>query len=445
MANIFKPKYGEGHKIIIKPSISGKVKTILSKYGFVANKTVFEIIRRKIADKSLTKIDLGSGPFIVLKIVNSSKMYKFMGAKTTIESIFDHSGRSSGKSATDKLTKTKELVSLCIFEQDLKYGKKVSEDFVEQCLPRDLKQYYDSVYYTSAQSQLKAFKNKMAGKFKGNYIYERQADKVTKRMYEVAQKLSGLQKDNWNPADIWLIKNTFRMADIEKSETIEELNVRLIKEYKKGNLLGISLKQVTGPMGKLSFVNEKLGSRPEIGLNFEFERMSLSDSFNNAIIETKDKFAVRIGYKASSDNYNVYLEGRMVGSGVNMGAVDAKKFPNYVLERYGYRVRKEPVEPNIAKDYGIAKKEYQEIFNKYGANKLTNSNKITSFKDLISVYDDSPVFVKKRFIKLVTFIYPYLISTFKKGGVKEFKHFMEWNYFTAKKITDKGGFYMLLS
>ena len=445
MANIFKPKYGDGHKIVLKSNIASNVKSILIKNGFTPGKSVFDIVRKPISQKQIKAFVLfgAGGETIDLRVENTTKIYRFKGAKTTIQNLFDHFGKGTGKSATDKKTQTKELVSMCIMEQNLRFGKTIDEDFVEDCLPKDLKQYYTSVYYSSALSQLQAFKNKMGTKFRGDYIYERQAFNVTKKMYEVAQSLSGLQKDNWNPADIWLIKRGFSLKDIESSKNIEELNMKLIQAYKKGQLVGISLKQVTTSRGQISFINEKPGQRPEVNMNFDFTRMSLSETFNNAIIETKDKFGVRIGYKAAADNYNVYLEGRMIGSGVNIGAVNAKEFPGYVKERYGYTVRKEPVEPDVQKDFETARKEYAEIYKRFSPQLL--SNKIQNYKDLIATYEKSPVFMKKRFIKLITFIYPYLISAFKKGGDKEFRNFMMWNYFQAKKITDKGGFYILLS
>ena len=445
MANIFKPKYGDGHKIVLKSNIAGNVKTILTKNGFTPGKTVFDIIRKPVTNKQIkAMVQLtNTGESINLRVENTTKIYRFIGAKTTIQNLFDHFGKGTGKSATDKKTQTKELVSMCVMEQNLRFGKTIDEDFVEDCLPKDLKQYYTSIYYSSAISQLQAFKNKLGTKFRGDFIYERQAFNVTKKMYEVAQKISGLQKDNWNPADIWLIKRGFSLKDIESSKNIDELNMKLIQAYKKGQLVGISLKQVTAGKGQISFINEKPGQRPEVNMNFDFARLSLSESFNNAILETKDKFGVRIGYKAAADNYNVYLEGRMIGSGVNMGAINAKEFPGYVKEKYGYTVRKEPVEPNVKDDYETARKEYEQIYKKYSPSLLSNT--IKDYKDLIAIYDKSPVFMKKRFIKLVTFIYPYLISTFKKGGNKEFNNFMMWNYFQAKKITDKGGFYILLS
>lgn len=440
MANLFKPKYKDGHLINIKPKTQRGLLDKLKTYGLDPLK-VLSLIKRPLPQSTkYTIIPMGSGNQVLnAKLENGAKIFSFRGAKTTIENLFDHYGKNTGKSATDKKTKTKELVSLCLLENKLKTGKLVDEDFVDDCLPNELKTYYNSLYYDSAEKQVKAFLNKVSG-FKGaNYDFELQAANRTKQMYEVAQKLSGLQKDNWNPADMWIIKKNFDMSKLEKAINIDDLNSQLIKEYKNKNLLGISLKQVTGSTSKVSFVNEKPGALPEVNIDFSFDNMALSETFNNAIIETKGKFAVRIGYKAAADNFNVYLEGRMIGSNVNMGAVDARKFPQEVSDRLGYTIRKEG-EPDIKKDFAVAKKEYKEMYGLYKASEL--SNKITSFNDLIDKYEKAPAFVKKRFIKLITFVYPFMVLAKKS---KKFGDFMKWNYFTAKKITSKGGFYMLLS
>jgi len=442
MANIFKPKYKDGHLVSIKPKTQRSVLDKLKKYGLDPTK-VLSLIKRPLSKSQNLKliiIPMGTGKEVLhAELENGSKVFSFRGAKTTIENLFDHYGKNTGKSATDKKTKTKEMVSLCLLENKLKKGTLVDEDFVDDCLPSELKTYYNSVYYDSAEKQVKAFVNKVSG-FKGtNYDFELQAANRTKRMYEVAQKLSGLQKDNWNPADMWIIKKNFDMTKLENAMNIDDLNSQLIKEYKNKNLLGISLKQVTGNASIASFVNEKPGTLPEVNIDFSFGNMALSETFNNAIIETKGKFAVRIGYKAAADNFNVYLEGRMIGSNVNMGAVDAKKFPSEVSKRFRYTIRKEG-EPDIQKDFAVAKKEYKEMYGLYSASDL--SNKIRSFNDLIDKYEKAPAFVKKRFIKLITFVYPFMVLAKKS---KKFDDFMRWNYFTAKKITSKGGFYMLLS
>ena len=56
------------------------------------------------------------------------------------------------------------------------------------------------------------------------------------------------QKDNWNPADIWLVKQggaayTEFIYQIKNANTINQLNKALILAYQKRVIVGISLKK----------------------------------------------------------------------------------------------------------------------------------------------------------------------------------------------------------
>jgi len=57
------------------------------------------------------------------------------------------------------------------------------------------------------------------------------------------KKGSGLSgTDKWNPADIWMVRESFHFK--VGYPTLQDLNKYMYDEYKKGNLYGISLKQV---------------------------------------------------------------------------------------------------------------------------------------------------------------------------------------------------------
>ena len=62
------------------------------------------------------------------------------------------------------------------------------------------------------------------------------------------RKESGIKGDDkWNPADIWMAKRTFKL---EKDwPTLKEYNTYIYEQYKKKNLVGISLKKLA-PKGK---------------------------------------------------------------------------------------------------------------------------------------------------------------------------------------------------
>ena len=65
------------------------------------------------------------------------------------------------------------------------------------------------------------------------------------------------QKDNWNPADIWMIQNERKvMKTIEEtvdgngSQTILELNAVMRKMFKEETVVGVSLKKISGNTAK---------------------------------------------------------------------------------------------------------------------------------------------------------------------------------------------------
>lgn len=438
MAHILNnPSYGEGHQVILKENLSNRIVTDFKKYDYIAGKTIFTMTKKNVSPK--ITYSLSDSKLFINFIDDKKRIIKMYGSDSSFNSTFNHVGSKGGKSDTNKLTEVKELISICVFEQFLKYNKKVDFDFVDKFLPANLRNYNHKEYVDSAHLQLDTWLKNEKGKFRGNYNYERQMGKFTKGMYDNVKKITDLQKDNWNPGDIWLIKNGFKMDKYEKSNNINEINKMLIEDYNKQNLVGISLKQIlpkhSPSYKKINLDNKK---KQETEYDFTFDYCDLSDTFNNAIVYTKSGFAIRIGYKASSTNYNVYLEGRFKFAGVQTGAVDAKKFPDEVLKRYNYNIRKIG-EPDHLKESVIALREYKKMFALHGADKM--ANKIKSVKQLEELYNKSEIFVKKRFCKLSSFMYPFLVSAFEK---KEFKNFMEWNYHTSKKETSIGGFYIYL-
>lgn len=93
-------------------------------------------------------------------------LFQFIGAKSVIQGMFNHAGKgASDKSSTNDKTETKELVSICVFEEKLKKGKDADYDFVESCLPNRLKKFFDEDYLTSAKKQLESIYVKRARSF----------------------------------------------------------------------------------------------------------------------------------------------------------------------------------------------------------------------------------------------------------------------------------------
>ena len=65
----------------------------------------------------------------------------------------------------------------------------------------------------------------------------------------------------------------------------------------------------------------------KLDLDLRFDRVDLSESFNNFIVITKSGFtSVRVGFKASATTLNVSLEGRFIGAGFQTAALTLRKY-----------------------------------------------------------------------------------------------------------------------
>ena len=430
-------KYGEGHKVVLKPKVSNKLAVEFRKNGYKLGSSIFTITKKKVKPK--IELELSDSKTSEYLIDTSNRVVQFYGSDMAFHNTFNHHGKGAGgKSETKVRTETKEIISMCVIREALERGKKYDDDQAYDCLPKNLKQYYEDIYLSSAEAQLKAFRGYIrSGLKKANlsgYIYERQQENLTKPLYKKANELSGLQADNWNPADIWLIRKGFSMKRILESKTMGQLNVRLREALTKADLIGVSLKQVeSGRVGQVEVINS--GKKQEIDKDFTFDTMQITNTFANATFFTKSLFGVRISYK-SGTSLSVSLEGKNKNESKFLGGIDAKAYPKYVFDIYGYKLRNGSA-VNLKTDEPLAMKEMKEVFNKYPASKLSAS--IKNYDEIKSLYKAMSDYNKKRFCNITSYIYSYLIIPKSKF----FDH-MEWSFLTAKKVSKEGGVYVLL-
>ena len=122
-------------------------------------------------------------------------------------------------------------------------------------------------YWKQHKIILKEFGNGSAKKF-----YHSGNESFMYFITEIVRKNFGIvKKDNWNPADIWMIKGDKDqlIKKIEKtvygskdSQTIQQLNALMRGLYKYRKLVGISLKKISGKEAKWEEYNiEKLTNK----------------------------------------------------------------------------------------------------------------------------------------------------------------------------------------
>ena len=432
-------KYGEGHKVVLKPKLSNKLAVEMRKNGYTLGSSIFTITKKNVKPKKI--IDLSNDKTNELFTDSKNTIVQFFGSDMVFHNTFNHHGKGAGgKSETKVRTETKEIISMCVIREALEKGKKYDDDQAYDCLPKPLKQYYEDIYLSSAEAQLKAFRGFISKTLKktglSGYVYERQQENLTKGLYKKAAELSGLQADNWNPADIWLIKKGFSMKRMMAARSIGELNIRLRESFKKAELIGVSLKQVeAGRQGQVEIIN--IGKKQDVDKDFTFDTMQITESFANATFFTKSLFGVRISYK-SGVSLSVSLEGKNKNEAKFLGGIDAKAYPKYVFDNYGYKLRNGS-DVDLGRDEPLALKEMKDIFNKYPASKLSAT--IKNYDEIKALYKRMDIYNKKRFCNIASYIYSYLIVPNTKQ--KFFDH-MEWSFLTAKKVSKEGGVYVLL-
>jgi hypothetical protein len=426
------PKYGEGHKVILKDKLpSSQVKNTFIQFKYIPGKSTFSITKNP---KSTATMTFGSGKATIFLKDEKNKIIRLLGNEGIINHIFNHfSGdKSGGKSDTTALTETKEIITMLLFESYIESKVILNEDKLINKLPSNIKKYYDSEYYDSSLKQLNLFKKIIGGS--SGYTYERQKQtERTQKIYKLAGELTGKLPDNWNPGDIWLIKRNFKLDTILESRNANELNESIAKEYKKKNIIPISLKHIDkNSTGVVKVMDPGNLNSKNTEYNFNYDHTDLSESLNNFILSTKSKFQVRCGFKASATTLNVSLEGRLEGSGVQLGGIDAKGYREYVLHQYGYKLRGGE---DISKiDYDTAKKELKEIFNKY-----PSYGSVKSYKQTIDIFENGNTLTQKRFCNLMSYMYSFIILPKTK-----FIQHINFCYYTAQKLSTDSCLYLII-
>ena len=426
-------KYGEGHKVVLKEAdkISASTKSILTKSGFTPGQTVFSIVRQNLKTLKVAKsVVLAPGKDMIYMKDKNNKIILFSGSASSIDGLFNHYSENS-KSDTGLLTEVKELISMYMFEEMIERGKVLSEDAVIKKLGTNGSKF-SSVYYESSLKQTKTLKKKIKGK---GFDYERQGKNKTEAVYKLARELSKKSNDNWNPADVWMIKKTFDMKKITNANSLDELNTSIANAYKKGEVYPISLKQVSNAEAEFNVIDASSQMNQKLEYDLKFEKVDLSDTYANFIVQTKSGFAVRCGFKASATTLNVSLEGRFIGAGYQLGAVDAKTFGPYIKEKFGYEIRS-----GVGVTAAQQKKALEElkvIFGKYPR----LSNTIKDFKHAEQLFKTADSLTKDRFANIISYL--YAVVGLPKN-TKQFEEVMTYCYFSSKKITTGACLYTIL-
>ena len=310
---------------------------------------------KKATTQLLIKV---TDPALVRKIASNGKLlqYKFTATgdafKTTkiVNVKIQKSGgiRGSGKlpkkgeSLKNPSTAQQELGTIYYFEEKLKGVKEPCKELIS----KKAKFGFDSDWMYSFEQQWLAFSKNIKVKPNSKILLD-SAKNDSDIIVDLAKEFGLVDlKDNWNPADIWVMCISQQAIRKETSniKTLEEYNSWLEQKFESREIVGVSLKKVSpNKKGKFEIVQAK--DLPQVDL--EMDKTIFNPMAKNFIYMTKGEpsgFQLRIGYKASSitkeSDVRIYLEGRQKGSAVQLGGVSSKMFPEFAKE-YGFNIQQD--------------------------------------------------------------------------------------------------------
>ena len=167
-----------------------------------------------------------------------------------------------------QLTRMQELASAWIFRRALKDNVRYKkwEDIVKDPKYNELggkKGIYPVVdkswletFYLQQKKMLEEFSSSNFTEFNREHGFMKYITDLIRAKYGISKK------DNWDPADIWCIRNQNKViADIDKiigkkeSSSIDELNTLLRTLFEKRIVVGVSLKKISGKQARYEEIN----------------------------------------------------------------------------------------------------------------------------------------------------------------------------------------------
>jgi hypothetical protein len=218
----------------------------------------------------------------------------------------------------------------------------------------------------------------------------------------IRDKFGISRKDSWNPADIWLIKEprVFRQK-IQKelegpkgTQTIKELNAIMRSMFKKREVVGISLKLISGQQARYEEINvsesffQKLENM-EGNFNFRVSKIILKlglkpqskDQFStqDTVIFLKDKFKDVAKFQLKGNTTSRLANLKFEGTEIGASAARLGKAPLNLVEKlstlydrdlYNSKTKANGNYPTNIIEFKKREKEFKDMFNRVSKNSL---------------------------------------------------------------------------
>ena len=404
-----------------KPYLNMVAESILSNKSLVINKKP-QIVNHTPEIKSfLDAVDKTNEKKIlsILKIgINFSTIFNGYKWSDIDKSQFTSKGSPSGKT-----TRMQELASLYSIQKSIENNGYNDQKKFFSLYRKELKDIYPEMNEewedTFFQQQLTTYKE--VGNTKYNH-YSRDGgfmDYITKF---VKDKYGISKKDNWNPADIWLVYNLETVKRELKEKILDdvtpltEFNSVLREYFIDRKIVGISLKKMSGKNAQWELVNlENMDIYDNDEYNFIYDKaeFSLKLKQNGNEFETSDSKLFISGKKG-----NIKFQIRQNSAGFNnlkiegtdLGATSARlgKVPLEMAEKYFKQVGL--VWNNSNRNFPTTADEFLKNYLQYKKMYITIKHLIRGiteeqFKNnIIAVYNsDRPDFAHSKLMQLHLF------------------------------------------
>jgi len=247
-------------------------------------------------------------------------------------------------------------------------------------------------------------------------------DKIYKLFtkYIKETEVSFMKRDKWNPGDIWYVHDSVNESDLDDKTSVVSLNKYLVKQYKAGNVIPISLKKIVNENIKTLVKNldEDLPKlkfeKADMGKQSFFKSIDANIFFNGSIAEcrtfTGDSLSAEIkgvGAKAGKIGANIiniffkkYNSKKMLTNYKELAPRITKKRTQFIKELHQLAIRTDPRIKNIKLDefmmsldeskYAPAgsQPEFNYLNSKYQAAELVDAINSLSKKNRDDIIDD---------------------------------------------------------
>lgn len=282
--------------------------------------------------------------------------------------------------------------------EDYDEFKSVIDEKIQKVYPDITEDWYRGIYLAH-KSVVEKFGNLSFGHYSRDVGFMSFITKLVKDKFNVSKK------DVWYPADIWLVKNLESvkkiLLDVSEIGSITYFNEVLKRMFKDNDVIGISLKKISGKKAKIEIVNVDNVMFKGKDYNLELDSIRLPLDIKKESFSTKDS---NIFVK---EHGKIYAKIQLKR---NSGEISNLKFEGTSKSSTKARLGKAPIDMLLA------------TINQYTPNTFNNKH-----KDYPKNYDD---YIKneKKFLDMYSVVSRNKIVDTRINNVKDFSNNMKKMY-----------------